>query len=293
MRNNPQRVKRILNVVVMAVFILGLPVVAPGCENENTPKYWAKRIGKPAHREMAVKRMNEIYMDRLNAAGGDVTAPEVVEAEDVMVPALIDTFNKYKTDNASRSAISTLLAQMEDQRAIPVFEELLSYQKGINETDASKAAEALGALGSDASIPKIISMFDSIKADRGIDGRNRPEDDWMSRSAIEALRLILIKVPDSPNRVQAIGAINEALETTADQQDFFINKVAAKALGDIADKSSISILTRGLFFQGRGATVFQQCRVGLLKISIENRQAVLDKLFEGYKNEFKELEKDA
>ena len=45
MRNIPMRIKRIVNVVVMAVFITGLPVVVTGCENENTPKYWAKRVG--------------------------------------------------------------------------------------------------------------------------------------------------------------------------------------------------------------------------------------------------------
>jgi hypothetical protein len=273
--------------------MLALPLVVQGCADENSPKFQAKQVKKPAYREVAIKRMNEIYLERLNKAGGDRDAPEVKEAREVMVPALIDTFNKYKTDNASRSAISTLLAQMRDERAIPVFEELLSYQKGINETDASKAAEALGILGSDASIPKIIGMIDAIKADRGVDGRNRPEDDWMSRSAVEALRQILIKKPDTPNRAQAIGALNEALETTADQQDFFINKVAAKALGDVADPQSVPILIRGLFFQGRGATVFQQCRVALLKISVENRKAVVGKLFEGYKGEFKELEKDA
>jgi hypothetical protein len=288
-----ERAARILRVATLISLILGLPVVATGCEGENTPKYWAKRIKKPAYREMGIKRMNEIYMERLNQAGGDREAPAVKEAETIMVPALIETFNKYKTDNASRSAIATLLAQMQSPDAIPVFEELLAYQKGINETDASKAAEALGILGSDDSIPKIIGMLDAIKADRGVDGRNRPEDDWMSRSAVQAMAAILKKKPDSPHRAAAIAALNEALETTADQQDFFINKVAAKALGDIADPSSAGILIRGLFFQGRGATIFQQCRVGLLKIAIENRKAVLEQLFAAYKGENKELKKDA
>lgn len=279
-------------VAVLGIFLV-LPVASTGCKGENTPEYWAKRIQKPAYREQAIKRLGEIYLDRVKAANGDTSDPEVQHAVDVMVPALIDTFNKYKTDNASRSAISTLLAQIGDERAIPVFEELLDYQKGINETDASKAAEALGKLGSEDSIPKIIAMMDAIKADRGVDGRNRPEDDWMTRSAVTALRDILNAHPDTTHRDAAIQALNDALETTADQQDFFINKIAAKALGDIADEDSIPILIRGLFFQGRGATVYQQCRVALCKVAIQHRDQVIDKLFEGYKGEFEELEKDA
>lgn len=293
MNHRPTRGIGLFRLVAMLGIILVLPLAIPGCKGENTPEYWAKRIKKPAFREQAIKRMGEIYLDRVNAADGDTSVPEVKEAVDVMVPALIDTFNKYKTDNASRSAISTLLAQIGDERAIPIFEELLAYQKGINETDASKAAEALGQLGSDDSIPKIIAMMDSIKVDRGIDGRNRPEDDWMMRSAVTALRDILVQHPESSHREAAVKALNEALEATADQQDFFINKIAAKALGDVGDPGSIPILVRGLFFQGRGATVYQQCRVALLKISVEHRKAVVDKLFEGYQGKFKQLEKDA
>ncbi len=293
MRNMTSRGIRFRRLVALLGILLVLPLAVPGCKGADTPEYWAKKIKKPAFREEAIKQMGTIYMDRINAAGGKADDPQVKRAVDLMVPPLVETFNKYKTDNQSRSAISTLLAQIGDPRAIPVFEEQLSYQKGINETDASKAAEALGVLGSESSIPKIINMMDAIKADRGMDGRNRPEDDWMSRSAVQALRDILVKHPDSSHRASAVAALNEALETTADQQDFFINKVAASALGDVADPSSIPVLIRGLFFQGRGATVYQQCRVALLKISVENRQAVIEKLFEAYQGKFKELEEDA
>jgi len=267
-----------------------------GCKSEDDPEYWAKKIKEPAYRETAIKRMGEIYNDALEKAKYDKTDPQVDRIKEEIVPVLLEAFNKYKTDNINRSNILTILAQVGDTRAIPAFEELLDYQEGINETDASKGAEALGKLHSDVSIPKIIGMVrkaEVARKSRGEGARNRPEEDWIARSAIESLRNILTAKPNTPHKAEAVDLLIDILGTSADEQDFFLNMKAAAALGDIGDPTAISILIRGLFMQGRGATIYQQCRVALTKIAIENRKAVVDELLKAYKGENKELEADA
>jgi HEAT repeat protein len=267
-----------------------------GCADENDPKYWAKKIKEPAYRETAIKRMGDIYNDALEKAKYDKTDPQVAKIQDAIVPVLLEAFNKYKTDNINRSNILTILAQVGDTRAIPAFEELLDYQEGINETDASKGAEALGKLQSDASIPKIIGMVRKAQVarkSRGEGSRNRPEEDWIARSAIEALRTILSAKPSSAHRDEAVDLLIDILGTSADEQDFFLNMKAAAALGDIGDPKAVSMLIRGLFMQGRGATIYQQCRVALTKIAIEHKKTVVDELLKAYKGENKDLEADA
>lgn len=267
-----------------------------GCTDESDPKYWAKKIKEPAYREMAIKRMGEIYNDTLEKAKYDNDNPQVVEVKDKIVPVLLKTFNKYKTDNINRSNILVILAQIGDHRAIPAFEELLDYQEGINETDASKGAEALGKLHSDASIPKIVGMVKKAQVarkSRGESARNRPEEDWIIRSSLEALKNIIVAKPNTPHKGEAVDVIIDILNTTADEQDFFLNMKAAAALGDIGDARAIPTLIRGLFMQGRGATIFQQCRVALAKMAIEHRQKVIGGLIEALKGENKELEADA
>lgn len=276
-------------VLVLLGFILG-------CGSEDSPKYWAKKIKTPAYRETAIKKMGDIYTKRLELAKFNKKDPSVVEAQDQIVPVLLDAFNKYKTDNVNRSNILAILAQIGDTRAIPAFEELLDYQEGINETDASKGAEALGTLHSDTSIPKIIAMVRKAmvsRKSRGEGARNRPEEDWIMRAAIESLRTIIMAKPSTPHKEEAVDVLMEILSTTADEQDFFLNMKASAALGDIGDPRAIPILIRGLFMQGRGATIFQQCRVALVKISIENKKLVVDEIVKALKGENMELEADA
>ena len=278
---------------VLVMLVLGF---VSGCADESDPKYWTKKIKQPAFREKATKMLGELYNKALEDAKFNENDPQVVKVRDQVVPVLLNTFNKYKTDNINRSNILAILARIGDERAIPAFEELLDYQEGINETDASKGAEALGQLGSDASIPKIVGMVKKAQVarkSRGDNARSRPEEDWITRSAIAALRAILIKKPNTANKQDALNVIISILDTTADEQDFFLNMKAASALGDIGDPAAVPILTRGLFMQGRGATIYQQCRVALCKIAIENRAQVLDALLKAYKGEDKALEEDA
>ncbi len=277
-------------------FLLLTTILNIGCADENSPKYWAKKVREPAYREMAIKRMGDIYSEALKKAKYDKNDTEVVKIREIIIPVLLDTFNRYKTDNINRSNILTILAQIGDKRAIPAFEELLDYTEGINETDASKGAEALGGLKSQQSIPKIIGMVRKAilaRKSRGQGQRNRPEEDWIMRSAIESLSAIVQAHPSTPFRSDAVEILIEILRTTADEQDFFLNMKAATALGEIGDPAAIPMLIRGLFMQGRGATIFQQCRVALLKIAVENRAKVIEWLLKAYKGEFKELELDA
>ena len=141
-------------------FVCAILVAAftAGCFDETNPKHWAKKIKEPAFREKATKMLGELYDEELKKAEFNKNDSNVIKMRDTVVPVLLETFNKYKTDNINRSNILTILAGIGDERAIPAFEELLDYQEGINETDASKGAEALGQLGSDASIPKIVGM---------------------------------------------------------------------------------------------------------------------------------------
>jgi HEAT repeat protein len=281
---------------IYLMFALLVTIFIVGCIDENNPKYWAKKVKEPAYRETAIKRMGEIYIEALQKAKYNKNDPEAARIKEIIIPVLLDTFNKYKTDNVNRSNILTILAQIGDKRAIPAFEELLDYTEGINETDASKGAEALGGLKSEQSIPKIVGMVRKAivaRKSRGEGQRNRPEEDWIARAAIESLGAIVEARPDTPYRAEAVEILIEIMSTTADEQDFFLNMKSATVLGDIGDPSAIGILIRGLFMQGRGATIYQQCRVALLKISIENRTKVIEWLLKAYKGEFKELEVDA
>ena len=66
------------------------------------------------------------------------------------------------------------------------------------------------------------------------------------------------------------------LTRSADEQDFFLNKFAAIQLGNIGDPKAIPGLIKGLFMTGRGADIFQECRISLAQMG----EAAVDPLIE-------------
>jgi HEAT repeat protein len=88
---------------------------------------------------------------------------------------------------------------------------------------------------------------------------------------------------------RAVPVLNTVLTTSADEQDFFLNKQAAKHLAEFADPRSVDALVRGLWITGRGSDIFQDCRYGLTKIG----EPAVDKLIETLQRKNLEVEEDA
>lgn len=88
---------------------------------------------------------------------------------------------------------------------------------------------------------------------------------------------------------RAVEPLTTVLETSADEQDFFINKQAAKYLGEFADPKSVPSLVRGLWMTGRGNDIFQDCRYALVRIG----EPSVDKLIETMQRKNPAVEADA
>jgi HEAT repeat protein len=95
----------------------------------------------------------------------------------------------------------------------------------------------------------------------------------------------LVKLKDA----KAVDAIVKVLETPADDQDFFLNQVAAQSLGEFGDGRAVPSLIRGLFMTGRGADIYQPCRISLLQIG----KASIQPLIDAHDHKNTKLEEDA
>ncbi len=101
---------------------------------------------------------------------------------------------------------------------------------------------------------------------------------------VEAMRaLTAIKDPS------AVDALDQVLETPADEQDFFLNKQAARHLGEFANPKSVNSLVRGLWMTGRNVDIFQDCRIALVRIG----EPAVDKLVETLQRKNTAVEDDA
>ena len=148
------------------------------------------------------------------------------------------------------------LANMDVEKARPAVPALIELYK---DTHRPEHLEALARYKDDRTKPVLIEAldysdddFDRTTIAAGVLG------DMKATDAVDAL----IKAAEKPLPVQS-RANNAKL---AAEQDFALNQKAALGLAELRDPASVPALIRGLFMTGRGANIFQECRLGLVRI---------------------------
>ncbi|MCS6913316.1 MAG: HEAT repeat domain-containing protein [Myxococcales bacterium] len=236
---------------------LGLLV---GCiDDPQDPRTWIKKLDNPREQREAVRQLARLK-------------------DEVAYEPLAKLFRQRRDQD-----VLDAIAKLRSDKAVPLFIEQLDYSDETFEA-AATAATGLAEIAS-----------------RDAKGREA------ARAALEALhKAVLKKLPIRTRanivKVEAMKAIaairdpssvetlNAVLETSADEQDFFLNKLAAQHLGTFADKRSIPVLIRGLFMTGRGKDIFQDCRLALVRIGGDE---AVDKLVESMQRKNARLEEDA
>ncbi len=145
-----------------------------GCEGDpNDPATWVKKLEEGALREKSVEELTRIYTDALNAAHGNNDDAKVKAIRDVVVPALVDAFKKFRDDVGSRDKILDALAAMHDARAEEIFIAALDFVPDLSEPQAVKGAEGLGVL----------------RSQRGVDARWQVMPAWTRASILNVARM--------------------------------------------------------------------------------------------------------
>lgn len=218
------------------VRLLALLAVAGCMSDPRDPNTWIKKLDNPVEQKDAVR--------------------ELVKLKDpVAVEPLINFYKKNHDPEVLRA-----IATFKDKRQVPVMIDSLDYSEESYD-NAATAAAALGDTPDPSAVDPLIKALQkplSIKSRANI----------VKQAAMESLA----KIHDP----RAVPAIAKILETPADDQDFFLNIVAARELGNLGDARAVPALIRGLFMTGRGADSFQQCRVALLQIGKPSIQPLID-----------------
>jgi HEAT repeat protein len=258
-----------------AVGLAGLLLALGACEGDpNDPQTWIKKLDEGALREKAVEELTRIYTDTLNTKNGNADDPAVKAMRDVLVPPMVAAFKQYRDDVGAREKILDALASMRDPRAEEVFIAALDFTPDLSEAQAVKGAEGLGALRLQAGVEPLLACLAKITG-------NRPVDNQLKRAIVEAF----MKIEDP----RSVPAMIQILDTSAEEQDFFVNKLTAIALGVVGDPRAVPVLIRALFMEGRGASIFQQARYSLVQIG----GPAVDPLIRAIKGQDPELQRMA
>ncbi len=230
--------------------LFAMGVLVAGCVSDpRDPNTWIKKLDSPVEQKDAVR--------------------ELVRLKDPVAVEPLISFYKKNHDPEVLKAIATF----KDKRQVPVMIDSLEYTDESFD-NAATAAAALGDTPDPSAVEPLIRALQkplSIKTRANI----------VKQAAMQSLA----KIGDK----RAVPALAKVLETPADEQDFFLNQVAAVELGNLHDVGGVPALIRGMFMVGRGANIFPQCRVSLLQIGKPAVQPLVD----AHEHKLAPLEADA
>lgn len=235
--------------ISMASVVAG-GLLSVGCTSDpSNPQTWIKKLDNPRDQKDAIRML--------------------VKLKDKQAVAPLTALYKRSSDPELLRQIATF----NDPSTVPLMVDSLDFTEDSYEA-ASVAATALGDLGDKAAVGPLIKTV----------LRPLPIKTRANVVKLEAMKS-LAKLKDP----RAVDALVKVLATPADEQDFFLNKVAAESLGEFADPKAVPALIRGLFMVGRGANIYQECRTALVRIG----EPAVGPLIAAMQHKNPELEADA
>jgi HEAT repeat protein len=209
---------------------LALAFVSLACEGDpNDPMTWAKQVKNLRTQKEALDHLANMDVEKARPA----------------VPALIELYQDTK-----RPEHLEALARYLDPRTKTLMIESLEY----TDDDFDRATIAAGVLGDMKATDAVDPLIKAAEKPLPIKSR-------ANSTRIAALRA-LVKIGDK----RGVPTLMKILTTSADDQDFLLNQKAALGLAEMRDPQAIPALIKGLFMTGRGTTIFQECRLALVRL---------------------------
>jgi HEAT repeat protein len=195
----------------------------------NDPKTWGKKLKDLRAQREALDRIANMDVEKARA----------------VVPELLELYQETGNPDHLQA-----LARYADPRTKDAFLRALQY----TDDDFDKAVIAAGVLA-DMKTPDAVDKL--VEAAE----RTLPIKSRANAARLAAIRA-LVRIGDK----RAVPTLVKIVGTSADEQDFLLNQKAALGLAELRDPEAVPALVKGLFMTGRGTDIFQESRLGLVRI---------------------------
>jgi len=216
----------------LAILSTIVVLLSGACRGDpHDPMTWAKKLTNIRERQDALNQLARMSVDRAKVA----------------VPSLIKLYKETKQAEHLQA-----LVRYQNPDAVPLLIEALDFTEDDFDC-AIVAAGALGDMGTQA-IQAVPALMKATLHTLPI------------KSRANGVRLAAIRALAKIGDKRAVPSLAQILTTSADEQDFLLNQMAALALAELRDPAAMPALIKGMFMTGRGANIFQECRLGLVRM---------------------------
>lgn len=266
---------------VPGCLVVASAVMLVGCQDENQPEYWVRKLESAAWRARAVKRLEQFFEDTATRSAQDPEHPELVALRNTVVSPLTAAYTDHRAelDDKTRLRLIQLLASLRDARAEPAFlKALASFGSATgNAQEARWAARAVAELNLSAAEAPLLAAFGrlqvSTKEGRAIAPHfNKALRTMAPPSWVPTLTKALAPAMDLPRPGEGDpGRLNDY------QNQLFWQTTAVQVLGEIGDASAVEPLLRVLLDPGKGG-VHRPALLALVKLGAPAVRAASDLL---------------
>ena len=256
--------------------------VVAGCEDENQPEYYTKRLDDPALRPQAIKRLGQFFEDSMTRADKKRDDPKVKELLDKIVPPLTKTYMEGDTiDDRTKGEIIKLLADTRDPRAKPAWVKALTdYKQNVTEPDVRSACMAIADTGirDQDAMDAMIQVF--IKFEAGSKKGSLIYVDFkkaLVEIAAPSWKPQLIERLNHPMEVPTAKDSGDEAKITAYRNEQFWQVTAAEILGDIKATDAIKPLFKTVIDPGK-ADVAASAIIAMVKMGKDSMNTLIDAL---------------
>ena len=223
--------------------IIFISIMALGCSRQSPLETLFSDLKALSRRERAI--------DGLLVAVREAPADKQAALRTRVAHALGEA---YRLDR-HRGAIISALALLKAPEGEEVFSAALAdFRRGGEYFEAAiRSARLLGELKLKARIPELVTALEQCLASP------RPDrNTWLERTLI----LALTRLPDK----RAVPVLTQVLARAPELQDFYLNKLAARALGGLGDVAAAPALVRALGVGRHGLLLFEESRRALCRL---------------------------
>lgn len=276
-----------MGTAVMSTVVVASSVLI-GCENENEPPYWLKKLDDAKWRPAAVERLTQFLDDALTRAEGNMEDPQVKALKDQVIEPLTKVYvESYgELDTKTRVNLIKLLADFKDERAVPAlkkaFEEFAKRPRETkDEQDIKWAIRAYGKMGSKELAGPVLAAFEALKAHTQLGGVTykdyskamaaQPDPSW-EPTLIKIIQNKVKHPEEGKNKTQQRDLIDPF------RDEMFWQVTAAQVLGELKSKAAVEPLAKMLVDPSKKDFVVTVIRA-LVKIgqpSVEKAAAMFD-----------------
>jgi HEAT repeat protein len=229
-----------------------LLLLCAGCPASDPVERLVAQLGDAARREQAIDGLL-VLVKQAPKARRDQVKKRVVYA----------LMEAYREDKA-RPQIVTALALLRDPRAEEVFVAALkdAERGGAHFEAAVRSTRIIGELRLKRTVPVMVSALErALKAPR------QDRNTWLERSLVSTLE----RIEDR----QAVPVLIKALQADPALVDFYVSRLAARALGRLRDPKAVKPLVDALGATRHGLLLYEESRRALCRIGSPSVEALL------------------